>query len=97
MPLEILKDDTVLGEGGFRKVYKGWLDEKIYPKNGSGSVVAVKKLDDESKQGIQEWLVYSTGLSFILLVSQSFMHCQVVLITYVRHCLVGTLTLFSTF
>ncbi|KAL1541201.1 putative serine/threonine-protein kinase pix13 [Salvia divinorum] len=44
------RSDTVVGEGGFGKVYKGWLDSK------SGStVVAVKKLNSESLQGFQEW------------------------------------------
>ncbi|KAA8546178.1 hypothetical protein F0562_020928 [Nyssa sinensis] len=47
--------DTVLGEGGFGKVYKGWLDEKVTSKSGSGSVIAVKKLNSESMQGFQEW------------------------------------------
>ena len=49
--------DTVLGEGGFGKVYKGWLDEKVISKNGSGSVIAVKKLNSESMQGFEEWQV----------------------------------------
>ncbi|KAK4477276.1 hypothetical protein RD792_016490 [Penstemon davidsonii] len=50
------RSDTVLGEGGFGKVYKGWLDEKSNTaRNGSGSVVAVKKLNSESLQGFQEW------------------------------------------
>ncbi|GMP64459.1 hypothetical protein CsSME_00025728 [Camellia sinensis var. sinensis] len=49
------RTDTVLGEGGFGKVYKGWLEEKVISKNGSGSVVAVKKLNSESMQGFQEW------------------------------------------
>ncbi|KAL6963594.1 putative serine/threonine-protein kinase pix13 [Sarracenia purpurea var. burkii] len=49
--------DTVLGEGGFGKVYKGWLDEKVISKNnsGAGSAVAVKKLNSESMQGFEEW------------------------------------------
>ncbi|XP_028792852.1 probable serine/threonine-protein kinase PIX13 [Neltuma alba] len=47
--------DTVLGEGGFGKVFKGWLEEKATPKNGSGTVVAVKKLNSESLQGFEEW------------------------------------------
>ncbi|KAK4747723.1 hypothetical protein SAY87_014309 [Trapa incisa] len=46
---------TVLGEGGFGKVYKGWLDEKPSSRNGSGSVIAVKKLNSESLQGYEEW------------------------------------------
>ncbi|ESR35667.1 hypothetical protein WN944_028376 [Citrus x changshan-huyou] len=49
------KSDTVLGEGGFGKVFKGWLDEKAPGKSGSGTVIAVKKLNSESLQGFEEW------------------------------------------
>ncbi|GFQ01846.1 probable serine/threonine-protein kinase cx32 chloroplastic, partial [Phtheirospermum japonicum] len=42
------KNDTVLGEGGFGKVYKGWLDDR-------SSAIAVKRLNSESMQGFQEW------------------------------------------
>ncbi|XP_031259881.1 probable serine/threonine-protein kinase PIX13 [Pistacia vera] len=49
------KSDTLLGEGGFGKVFKGWLDEKVPGKSGSGTVVAVKKLNSESLQGYEEW------------------------------------------
>ncbi|KAG0472701.1 hypothetical protein HPP92_014558 [Vanilla planifolia] len=51
------KADTVLGEGGFGTVYKGWLDEKTLnpTKCGVGMVVAVKKMKPESMQGLQEW------------------------------------------
>ncbi|XP_044488940.1 probable serine/threonine-protein kinase PIX13 [Mangifera indica] len=49
------RSDTVLGEGGFGKVFKGWLDEKAPGKSGSGTVVAVKKLNSESLQGFEEW------------------------------------------
>ncbi|KAG0484298.1 hypothetical protein HPP92_008377 [Vanilla planifolia] len=51
------KPDTVLGEGGFGKVFKGWLDEKTFApsKSGLGMVVAVKRLDSESMQGLEEW------------------------------------------
>lgn len=47
------RSDTVVGEGGFGKVYKGWLDSR----NGiaGSSVIAVKKLNPESLQGFQEW------------------------------------------
>lgn len=51
------KSDSLLGEGGFGKVYKGWMDEKtlIPSKAGTGMVVAIKKLNPESMQGFQEW------------------------------------------
>jgi serine/threonine protein kinase len=51
--------DSVLGEGGFGTVYKGWVDEKTMTptRNGTGMVVAVKKLNSESMQGYEEWQV----------------------------------------
>ncbi|TVU14882.1 hypothetical protein EJB05_38379 [Eragrostis curvula] len=51
------KPDTVLGEGGFGRVYKGWVDERTMSpvRCGTGMVVAVKKLNPESVQGMQEW------------------------------------------
>jgi hypothetical protein len=48
------KADTLLGEGGFGKVYKGWLDSK---NSSSGTTVAVKKLNSEGYQGLEEWQV----------------------------------------
>jgi len=51
------KPDTLLGEGGFGKVYKGWLESKQPPKTGSGWAVAIKKLNSESLQGFEEWQV----------------------------------------
>ncbi|KAJ8485560.1 hypothetical protein OPV22_018045 [Ensete ventricosum] len=51
------RHDTVLGEGGFGKVYKGWVEEKTLnpAKSGLGMVVAVKKLNPESMQGLEQW------------------------------------------
>ncbi|OAY69269.1 putative serine/threonine-protein kinase NAK, partial [Ananas comosus] len=51
------RPDTVLGEGGFGKVYKGWVDERTLnpTKSGVGMMVAVKKLNPESVQGFEEW------------------------------------------
>ncbi|KAI3736466.1 hypothetical protein L6452_16008 [Arctium lappa] len=46
------RSDTVLGEGGFGKVYKGWLEDK---SNSKHNVIAVKKLNSESMQGLEEW------------------------------------------
>ncbi|XP_057526137.1 probable serine/threonine-protein kinase PIX13 [Amaranthus tricolor] len=49
------KADNLLGEGGFGRVYKGWLESKHQTKSGSGLVVAIKKLNSESLQGFEEW------------------------------------------
>ncbi|KAK9750812.1 hypothetical protein RND81_02G223600 [Saponaria officinalis] len=52
------RPDSVIGEGGFGYVFKGWLDEQtlLPSKPGSGMVVAVKKLKPEGFQGHKEWL-----------------------------------------
>ncbi|XP_074308249.1 receptor-like cytoplasmic kinase 176 isoform X1 [Silene latifolia] len=50
---------SVVGEGGFGSVYKGWIDhQSLAPaKPGTGMVVAVKRLNPEGFQGHKEWLV----------------------------------------
>ncbi|KAL4587721.1 hypothetical protein LXL04_000595 [Taraxacum kok-saghyz] len=52
------RPDSVLGEGGFGSVFKGWIDEHTFAatKPGTGLVIAVKKLHQESFQGHREWL-----------------------------------------
>ncbi|GJU82191.1 receptor-like cytoplasmic kinase 176 [Tanacetum coccineum] len=52
------RPDSVLGEGGFGLVFKGWIDEQSLAaaKPGTGTVIAVKKLNQEGLQGHQEWL-----------------------------------------
>lgn len=53
------RPDSLIGEGGFGYVYKGWINEQNFApsKPGSGMVVAVKKLKPEGFQGHKEWLV----------------------------------------
>nr|KJB76052.1 hypothetical protein B456_012G070600 [Gossypium raimondii] len=52
------RPDSVLGEGGFGCVFKGWIDENSLTaaKPGTGLVIAVKRLNQEGFQGHQEWL-----------------------------------------
>ncbi|KAI7725067.1 hypothetical protein M8C21_018360 [Ambrosia artemisiifolia] len=51
------RPNTILGEGGFGQVFKGWVDGVTYApsKAGVGIPVAVKKLDSGSFQGLKEW------------------------------------------
>ncbi|KAL7222987.1 hypothetical protein ACSBR1_024632 [Camellia fascicularis] len=50
--------ESLLGEGGFGYVYKGWLDERTLTaaRPGFGTIVAVKKLKPKGFQGHKEWL-----------------------------------------
>ncbi|PWA90067.1 protein kinase superfamily protein [Artemisia annua] len=52
------RPDSVLGEGGFGSVFKGWVDEHSLAasKPGTGIVIAVKRLNQEGLQGHKEWL-----------------------------------------
>ncbi|KAF3450477.1 hypothetical protein FNV43_RR06560 [Rhamnella rubrinervis] len=52
------RPNSLLGEGGFGYVFKGWIDEHTMTaaKPASGMVVAVKKLKPEGFQGHKEWL-----------------------------------------
>lgn len=52
------RPDSVLGEGGFGCVFKGWIDEQGFmaTRPGTGLVIAVKKLNLEGLQGHKEWL-----------------------------------------
>ncbi|XP_047154248.1 probable serine/threonine-protein kinase PIX13 [Vigna umbellata] len=49
--------DRLVGEGGFGRVYKGWLDKNTLTpaKPGSGVVVAIKKLNPKGFQGFRQW------------------------------------------
>ncbi|KAJ8466753.1 hypothetical protein OPV22_029305 [Ensete ventricosum] len=59
------RPDSVLGEGGFGAVFKGWIDEHTFAaaKPGTGLVIAVKKLNQESFQGHREWMTEVNYLS----------------------------------
>lgn len=62
------RPDSVLGDGGFGSVFKGWMDESslIASKAGTGMVIAVKKLNQDGFQGHKEWLVNPiTSFSFL--------------------------------
>lgn len=52
------RPDSVLGEGGFGSVFKGWIDEHTLAasKPGLSMVIAVKRLNQEGWQGHREWL-----------------------------------------
>ncbi|XWS43726.1 hypothetical protein CRYUN_Cryun16bG0128200 [Craigia yunnanensis] len=52
------RPDSVIGEGGFGSVFKGWIDEHSLTatKPGTGIVIAVKRLNQEGFQGHKEWL-----------------------------------------
>ncbi|KAL5549937.1 hypothetical protein UlMin_000113 [Ulmus minor] len=52
------RPDSVLGEGGFGSVFKGWIDEHTLTatKPGTGIVIAAKRLNQEGFQGHKEWL-----------------------------------------
>ncbi|KAJ4911537.1 putative serine/threonine-protein kinase NAK [Raphanus sativus] len=52
------RPDSMVGEGGFGRVFKGWIDEtSLAPsKPGSGILIAVKRLNQEGLQGHREWL-----------------------------------------
>ncbi|XP_042014096.1 receptor-like cytoplasmic kinase 176 isoform X1 [Salvia splendens] len=52
------RPDSMLGEGGFGSVFKGWIDEHTFKaaKAGTGMVIAVKRLNQEGSQGHKEWL-----------------------------------------
>ena len=68
------RPDSLLGEGGFGYVYKGWLVEQTLTaaRPGSGIVVAVKKLKPQGFQGHKEWLV---GFSYTPLNSYFVFYC----------------------
>ncbi|XP_023741276.1 receptor like protein kinase S.2 [Lactuca sativa] len=51
------KQEMFLGEGGYGKVYKGWLDSVTFAprKPGDGLAVAIKRSSPNRTQGLNEW------------------------------------------
>lgn len=52
------RPDSILGEGGFGYVFKGWIEENSTTpaKPGTGATVAVKSLKPDALQGHREWV-----------------------------------------
>ena len=67
------RPDSVLGEGGFGSVFKGWIDENSLAaaKPGTGIVIAVKRLNQDGLQGHREWLVSLIPLLMLLTKKQT--------------------------
>lgn len=61
------RPDSLLGEGGFGCVFKGWINENgsTPVKPGTGLTVAVKTLNHDGLQGHKEWLVRNHFVFFI--------------------------------
>lgn len=74
MATKNFRPDSVLGEGGFGSVFKGWIDENTLKatKPGNGVMIAVKRLNQQGLQGHKEWLV---GISSLLSSSLLFVFC----------------------
>lgn len=62
------RPESLLGEGGFGCVFKGWIEENgtAPVKPGTGLTVAVKTLNHDGLQGHKEWLVWPLSLFFSL-------------------------------
>lgn len=75
-----LSASNYLGEGGFGRVYKGFIDDKLRPGLES-QPVAVKVLDLEGTQGHREWLVSISSHFYIcqyissVVLERRFSHC----------------------
>lgn len=75
----------LLGEGGFGKVHKGYVDENM--RAGlKAQPIAVKLLDIEGLQGHREWLVRLLRLQFycfFLFIKNIFLHILLIILSMV--------------
>lgn len=62
------RPESLLGEGGFGCVFKGWIEENgtAPVKPGTGLTVAVKTLNPDGLQGHKEWLVMTNLFTLIV-------------------------------
>lgn len=89
------RPESLLGEGGFGYVFKGWIDDHTLTaaRPGSGLVIAVKKLKPEGFQGHKEWLVRlliaTNGLTdftlFLFIIVCDFVQTEVNFLGQLRH------------
>ena len=70
------RPDNMLGEGGFGCVFKGWVNGNSLTavKPGTGMLIAVKRLNQESLQGHLEWWVSITSIFIFLLAISQCLH-----------------------
>lgn len=68
------RPDSILGEGGFGSVFKGWIDKNSYAasKPGAGMMIAVKRLRQDGGQGHKEWLVCASSFFNFLVISHVY-------------------------
>lgn len=64
------RPESLLGEGGFGCVFKGWIEENgtAPVKPGTGLTVAVKTLNHDGLQGHKEWLVRILHIFFFSII-----------------------------
>lgn len=96
------RPESMIGEGGFGQVFKGWVEEKTLAPSrvGVGIPVAVKKSDPDSAQGLHEWQASNSKcfsffllpnlLNFICIKSFKDSNCGKKLINWTYHiCMFG--------
>ncbi|KAL0701933.1 hypothetical protein Bca4012_058055 [Brassica carinata] len=60
------RPESMIGEGGFGQVFKGWVEENTLApaRAGVGIPIAVKKSNPDSPQGLHEWQAKGDGLTW---------------------------------
>lgn len=73
------RPESILGEGGFGCVFKGWINENgtAPVKLGTGLSVAVKTLNHDGLQGHKEWLVRNLTSFLVYSCSPTCMHTPI--------------------